>query len=138
MSAPGRVRARSVCIPLLLGAAIALALMAGRGGFAAADRETFWRLACDALFVPGVLLTGAGLLVVVAAGGAFDALHFGLQKLFGLLRREEKRAQLPRTYFDFVTIKRGKKSPAPAALLSVGLFFLLLSGAALILYFRFI
>ena len=133
---PGR-RPRAFALPLAIGAATWLALMAGRGGFEAPDPQTFWHVMCDALFVPGVLLTGVGLLVVVAAGGAFDAIHFGLQKLFGLLRSEEKRAALPRTYFDFVTLKHGKKSPAPTALLLSGLLFLLLAGASLAVYFQY-
>ena len=79
-----------------------------------------WTAVCDALFVPGILLLCAGLLVVVSSGGAFDALSFGTQKLISLVRSEEKRNELPKTYYDYVEARHAKEKADPRALLMVG------------------
>ncbi len=120
----------------MIGICLSFGMLYGRGGFEAENQEVFLSLLCDALFVPGVLLAGTGLLAVVSGAGAFDALHYGLQKLFSLMRREEKRAALPRTYFDYVQEKHGKHAQIPWALLLVGLLFLCGAGIVLILYYR--
>ena len=124
-------------ISFLIGAGLFLLLLIGRGGLEAPDRTAFLYILCDAFFVPGVLLGGAGLLVLVSGEGAFDALHYGIQKLFSVMRREEKRAALPKTYFDFVRLKHagGKRAPTGALLLT-GLAFLLGAAVTLILYYR--
>ena len=55
--------ARRIIRTALIGLGIGLAVMALRGGFSAAGRETFLVALCDALFVTGALLTGAALLI---------------------------------------------------------------------------
>ena len=122
-------------VSLFIGIGFFLLLLIGRGGLEAESQESFLHILCDALFVPGVLLGGTGLLVVVAGEGAFDAIRYGLQKLFSLMRREEKRAALPKTYFDYVQAKRGRRV-SPWGLLLVGLGFLLAASVVLILYYR--
>ena len=137
MSKPGRPAfGRSWLMCFGLGAVLFLVLLYSRGGFEAPDQEAFWHILCDALFVPGVLLTGLGLLIVVAGEGAFAAIHYGLQKLFGLMRSEKKRAALPKTYFDFVQQRYGQKTVVPVALLTAGLCFLAAAGVSLIFYYQ--
>ena len=131
-----RNRRKQWLISLLFGALLAVLLLIGRGGLVAESQEDFLLLLCDALFVPGVLLAGMGLLVVVTGEGAFDAIRYGLQKLFGLLRSEEKRAKLPKTYFDFVHTRHAEPSGPPWAMLAVGSTFLLAAGIVLIFYYR--
>ena len=120
----------------LLGGCATVFLLYARGGMEAENPAEFWRILCDALFAPGVLLGGIGLLSVVAGEGAFDALHYGVQKLFSLVRKEEKRAALPKTYYDFVVLKHGKKNQAPMALLVTGTVFLVAAGIACLLYYH--
>ncbi len=137
MSAPkkqGGGRAFALCA--LIGAALWGLVMITRGGFSALDQTAFYHILCDAFFVPAVVLGGLGLLVVVSNGGAFDALHYGVQKLFSMMRSEAKRAAMPKTYFDFVAQRHSGKARAPRALLTVGAVFLAAAGVALALYFR--
>ena len=47
------------------GIAIFLLLVIGQGGFAEEDPAEKWRIYCDALFVPGALLTAFGLLMAI-------------------------------------------------------------------------
>ena len=61
----------------LVGLGIALAVMALRGGFDAANREAFLVALCDALFVAGALMTGAALLIWASEEGAFNAISYG-------------------------------------------------------------
>ena len=128
------VTAREIGIPLGIGAALFLGMMLGNRGFAPADAEGFWHALCDALTVPGVLLTGAGLLAVVSDLGAFDGLRFGVRKAMDQIRREEKRAETPKTYYDYVTASHRREKKSPRMLLIVGGFFLLGAGAALAVY----
>ena len=127
---------KSWVICTTIGTLLCVLLLIGRGGLEAETPEVFWHLLCDALFVPGVLLTGMGLLVIVAGEGAFDALHYGIQKLFGILRSREKRKMMPQSYFDFVRTKHADQGGPPWALLLTGIVFLLAAGLALILYYQ--
>ena len=53
--------------------------------FAGAEEKEKYRLLCDALTVPGVLLACAGALVWVSSLGALDGLSYGLQLAFRAL-----------------------------------------------------
>ena len=121
-------------ISVAAGAAIALIYLRSQNGFSAPDSQTFWHILCDALFIPGILLTGLGLLVFAANGGTFDMLHYGIQKALRLVLSKEKRDRYPKTFFDYRYAKNGKP-PAPTAFLLVpGLLYLLGATIALILY----
>ena len=128
------VTAREALIPLGIGTAMFLGAVALSGGFSATDRETLWRALCDGLTVPGVLLTGAGLLAVVTDLGAFDGLRFGVRKAFDQIRREEKRRETPRTYYEYVQASRQKEKKSPRMLLIVGGGFLLAAAVSLAVY----
>ena len=123
-------------IPGALGAAMFFWLLLSRGGPEAPDSETFLRILCDALFIPGAVLGCVGLLAVCAGHGAFDAVSFGVKKLFSLLRSEEKRATMPKTYYDYVTARRESVKPAPAGLLTVGGVMAAAAVIVLIFYYR--
>ena len=118
----------------LIAIAIFLSVMALEGGFSTSVNEYFLRFLCDAFFVPGVLLSGAGLLRLVSAHGTFDALSYTTRKAFDQLRREENRNRTAKTYFDYVTEQRGKKRAIPAHLLVTGLVFLAASVITLAVY----
>ena len=55
------VTPRDVLIPLGVGLVLGAVVFTAQGGFSAGDAEAFWRAVCDALAVPGLLLTCAGL-----------------------------------------------------------------------------
>ena len=128
------VTPRDVLIPLGVGLVLGLVTFIVQGGFAAREQEPLWRAVCDALTVPGVLLTCMGLLSFVSEQGAFDGLSFGVCKAFGQILSEKRRNAMPKTYYDYVTAKREKQRSKPRTTLFVGLGFLLLAGAALAVY----
>ena len=119
------------------GIAIFLLLAFTQGGFTAEDPAEKWRIFCDALFVPGALLTSFGLLLFASKGGVFDMLRFGMQKVIGLILPKKRREALPRTFYDYKTEREARKQTPLGHMLAVGIVFLLLAGLALIMYNQF-
>ena len=128
------VTVRGILKAAAAGLVIGIAVFALRGGFAPEDRETFWVAVCDAFAVPGLLLTCTGLLSAVSGQGAFDGLNFSVRKAFGQILSEERRNAMPRTFYDYVEMKREKRGKKPRTVLYTGLGFLALAGAALAVY----
>ena len=128
------VTPRDVLIPLGVGLVLGLVTFAVQGGFKRGNEEALWHAVCDALTVPGILLTGMGLLSFVSEQGAFDGLSFGVRKAFGQILSEKRRNAMPKTYYDYVTAKREKQRTKPRTTLFVGLGFLVLAGIALAVY----
>ena len=89
-----------VLIPLGVGFALGVVTFAVQGGFKRGNEEALWHAVCDALTVPGILLTGMGLLSFVSEQGAFDGLSFGVRKAFGQILSEKRRNAMPKTYYD--------------------------------------
>ncbi len=130
------VTAKSILIPLAAGAAIALAVLLA-GGVPEKGTGEFWKKLCDACTVPGILLTGMGLLGLLSGQGAFDGMAYPLRKAFGQILSEKKRAEMPKTYYDYVAERQGKSRKKHPCTLWVGLFFLALAVLALVMYSRF-
>ena len=107
--------------------------MAWKQGFTAAEQAQRWLALTDACTVPGVLLTGTGLLSVVSGQGAFRGISFTVRKAFGQVLPEERRNRMPKTYLDYVAQQESKARRSPRAVLTVGTLFLL--GAAACLWF---
>ena len=129
------VTLRSVLIPLGIGLLLSLVVLILRDGFAPMDEESRWTMITDALTVPGILLTGTGLLSVVSEQGAFDGIGYTTRKAFGQILSEKRRAEMPKTYYDYVTAKREKRRQKPHTTLFVGIGFLLLAAASLAIYY---
>ena len=91
--------------------------------FAGAEGQEKYRLLCDALTVPGVLLLCAGALVWVSNLGALDGLFYGLRLAFRALI-PGKRLQKEENYHDYVVARQEKRVK--------GYGFLLISGAVTI------
>ena len=127
------VKARQILIPLGVGLAFALGVLL-TDGFPGIGTEEFWKKLCDAFTVPGILLTGAGLLAEVSARGAFDGIGFPVRKAFGQILPQEKREAMPKTYFDYVAARQGKAKNRSGATLRIGLVFLAGAGICLAVY----
>ena len=128
------VTVRGILVPAAVGIVIGLVVLWIRDGLSPCDEATLGTNLTDALTVPGVILTCIGLLSVVSEHGAFDGIGFPLRKAFGQIRSEEKRAAMPKTYYDYVTARREKQRMKPRTTLVVGLCFLALAVAALFVY----
>ena len=131
---PWPLTAREVLLPPGLGAALFIAVFVFRQGLNASDREAFQGALCDGLTVPGVILTGLGLLRWVSDLGAFDGLSFGVRKAFGQVLREERRNRMPKTYYDFVSAREKKPRKSSRMLLITGGLFLAGAGIVLGIY----
>ena len=125
------VTPRDVLIPLGVGLVLGAIVFTAQGGFSAGDAEAFWRAVCDALAIPGLLLTCAGLLSFASGQGAFYGLNFSVRKVFSQILSEEKRNAMPRTFYDYVTLKQEKQRKKPNITLYAGLVLLALAAAAL-------
>ena len=121
----------------IAGIAVFFVLMTTQGGFTAEDPAEKWRIICDALFVPGVLLTALGLLLFASNGGVFDMLRFSVMKALSVMLTRKRRDDLPRTFYDYKKEREAKGQAHMGYMLVVGVVFLLLAGAALLMYNQF-
>ena len=117
-----------------IGLALSLLLFGAQGGFAATDPGERWRLVCDALFVPGALFIGIGLMAFVSQNGVFDMIRFGLMKVFSLMFTRKKRDDQPKTFYDYKVLKSQQEPASFGHILWVGLALIFLAGIALAFY----
>ena len=104
------------------------------GGVPEKGTEEFCEKICDAFTIPGILLTCIGLLYLVSDYGAFDGVSFTVRKAFGQVLSEKRREAMPKTYFDYVTARRDKKTRKSLSTLWAGLVFLVIACIFLVIY----
>ena len=124
--------AYAIC--LILEASITCILLFTRG-ITTAGGQDFFHIMCDAFFVPGVIFTGFGLLVVASNGGAFDMLAYGTMSLIALFYRNPAKRKYP-TFYDYRQSKEDKKTRYWHLLIS-GLIFIFISVIFLIIYMQY-
>ena len=127
------VTARGILISLGIGLMIGVLILV-IGGIPETGTEEFWKKLCDAFTVPGILLTGAGLLSLVSDIGVFNGISYPVRKAFSQIRSEEKRAEIPKTYYDYVSARQENGRRKSLSVLWVGLFFLVIAGVFLAVY----
>ena len=128
---------KRIAIAAGIGIVLFLLLMLTRGGFSAEDPAEQWRIICDALFVPGILLMAVGLILFVSDGGVFDMLKFSLQKALSVFMTRKKREGLPDTFYDYKEMRDARPRAKVGYLLAVGAVFIVLAALALVMYNRF-
>ena len=127
------VTVRGMLISLGIGLIIGVLILV-IGGIPETGTEEFWKKLCDAFTVPGVLLTGAGLLSLVSDLGTFNGISYPVRKALSQIRSEEKRAEMPRTYYEYVSVRQENGRRKSRSVLWAGLFFLALAGVFLAVY----
>lgn len=87
----------------------------------------------NAFLVPGVILAGAGLIVVASNGGAFDMLAFAVIRFFDLFKKDVKGK-----YKDFHDYREAKKDRGlkTTFMLFTGLGYIALAVIFLICYYN--
>ncbi len=125
-------RVLSYLITALIGLAMAVAVFVYRGGFSQPDAQGMYFAMSDAFFVPGIFLTGIGLLVLVSNEGFFDILAYGMHSLMTLFT-PFTRKNGHEHYYDFKVARAAKRKKPGNAVLVVGIIFLLLAGFCLVL-----
>lgn len=90
------------------------------------------RIFSNAALVPGVLLTGLGLIVRISDENFFDGIKYAASSMLSHLRNEPKRHA---TYYDY--IHRKKKKGGASALLLPGLLFLFAAILLTLLFYQY-
>ena len=123
-------RAMPYWICIAIGALIFAASM--RSIWTLSEREEILSGLCDALFVPGALLTCVGLLTFTAREGVLDIITYGFRNLLVLFAPGKHKHQ---HYYDYKMAKEANRGKGTHAPLLVGLAFILLAGVCLIFYY---
>lgn len=115
-------------ITILVGLAMAVAVLMSRGGFSQPDTESVYIVLSDAFFVPGIVLCGFGILAWVSHDGFFDAISYSASKVtslfFSVFRKDERHQQ----YYDYKMEKQERRKKPGNAVIVTGVVFLLLAG----------
>lgn len=121
-----------------VGLVIALVVMLAKDLFGQSSTEQVMRILCDAFFVPGVCLTGAGLIVLASNGGAFYMLSYGVRFLFFMFKDVFTGGKAERKYKDYYEYRKAKSEQkrSVAFMLIVGVGFLAVSVIFLICYYN--
>ena len=115
------------------GLLIACMVLAGKQFFSEMELTARISILSDAFFLPGVLLGGFGLLVIVGNGGVFDALAYTVKRAGSYLRHNEGAGKVAKSFYEYQQAKRGEKAEYGFLLISGG-FYLLLSVIFTILF----
>lgn len=116
-----------------IGLGFALLIMLGKGVFNQEDTKQVYKILSDAFFVPGVCITGFGLLIFASNGGTFDMLSFGMKKFFSLFKRDLK-GTMKETFYDYRAAKEGTEKSF-GYMVIVGLVFITLSVIFVVFYY---
>lgn len=125
-------RVLSYLITVLIGLAMAVAVFAYRGGFSQPDAQSMYSALSDACFVPGIFMTGIGLMVLVANEGFFDILSYGMHSLVTLFTPFKRKEEHQR-YYEYKVARAERRTKPQNIVLRVGIVFLLLAGLCLVL-----
>lgn len=126
-------RALTYLITAVVGLAMAVAVLQSRGGFSQPDTMTMYFVMSDACFVPGIILTGFGILLWAAHDGFFDGLTYSVSKLTTLLLMPFRKKERYQQYYDYKVEKAARRQKPGWAVLIVGVVFLALAGFFLVL-----
>ena len=116
-------------IVLLIGFLMAYCVASSKNVFAQSEPVMIFHILSDSFIVPGVLLSGFGLLIFVSNEGAFDILTYGVRSFLGFFKKNPKREY--ETFYDY-KVSRASKKLRFGTVLVCGLFFLLI---AVIMYY---
>ena len=116
-------------LAIVVGLLLALTVCFAKGVFRETDPALIVRYLSDAFLVPGVLLTGIGLLSFLKKEGTYDGLTYSFHSMRASFARrydDEARKDMARTYYDYKQNVKGKRKVA-WHLIIVGSGFLLIA-----------
>lgn len=120
-------------ITFIVGLFMIFGILLAKDIFQVKGKEEIYHILTDAIFVPGVLITGYGILVMANNEGAFDMLTYGVIKLFDLFKRDLTKVK-HRTFYDYRQAKRDSKNDF-GYLIIVGVSFIVVSLIFYYLYY---
>lgn len=121
-------------ITAVVSLSISLGVLLARGYFSMTDYNGKMAALSDAFFVPGILLSGFGILVVIADEGFFDIFRYGLLKLVSSMRIKNRDEDMPKDFYEYRTARHGEKKGFMWHILITGIADLLLAVLFLFLY----
>ena len=118
-------------ITLLVGFIGVFCILWAKEIFAQTEAVKIFHILCDAFFVVGVVITGAGLLVFSSNEGSFDMIVYGVSSFFDLFRKVSKK-KYP-TFYDYKVSREDKKIKF-GFMLICGIFFLVIAFIMFFIY----
>lgn len=119
----------------LIGTAIFLAVLFGRGILSAQGAQESVRTWSDAFAVPGVLLFLSGAFVWIVRQGTFSGMGYAIRQIWVSLHSRSYREEHMESYSEYRERKLGGEKSPFLFLLVVGALFLLPAVALSIVYF---
>ena len=95
-------------ITFAIGCIGAFIIMALKNIFQSETVKDTFHILTDAFFVPGVLITCFGILVVATNGGTFDMLAYGVMQFFNLFKKNPANRKY-KTFYDYKKAQEDKK-----------------------------
>lgn len=90
------------------------------------EKDTL-RVYGDSFFVSGLLVTLFWFLLLVSQAGAFDIIVYSVKKMINyFFKKHPEDSDLPKTYYDYVALKREKKKNVFPSVLFVSSIFLII------------
>jgi hypothetical protein len=123
-------RKKGLLITILIGVAAAVLVIAYESSLLEWNRTNVLRMVSDGLFVPGIFLSCAGLMTMIATAGAFDGFSYLMQSLVWNFSPRTHKFKDRKSYLDYKKEKQKKRSEeerSPRYILITGVCFLLLS-----------
>jgi hypothetical protein len=121
---------KGVLITLLIGVGMAVLIIVYESSLLEWNRTNVLRMVSDGLFVPGIFISCAGLLTMIATAGAFDGFSYLMQSLVWNFSPRTHKFKDRKSYLDYKKDKQKKRTEdgrPPRYILVTGVFFLLLS-----------
>lgn len=112
-------------ITAAIGLGIGLWVLISQDFFSLTTPLLKYGLLADAFYVPGIILTGVGLLVFVTNEGVFDGLNYAVRSFIGMFRKNIVKYN---SLYDYRESK-GREKYSFGYIVLCGLFFLILSFA---------
>lgn len=119
----------------IIGLVIALVVCFARGILGQTETSQVLKILCDAFTIPGIVLTGVGLLSLATADGTFDGLAYSFKSMKNVRTNYRHDASTPKTYYDYKESVK-KKRKTNWHFIFVGLAYLAVSLVILQIYNR--
>lgn len=89
--------------------------------------KDIFRVYGDSFFVSGILVTLFRFLLFVSQAGAFDIIVYSVRKMVNyFFKKNPEDSDLPKTYYDYVALKREKKKNIFPSVLFISMIFLII------------
>jgi hypothetical protein len=121
---------KGLVVTLLIGVVAAVLVIVYESSLLEWNRTNVLRMVSDGLFVPGMFISCAGLLTLVATEGGFDGISYLMQSLVWNFSPRSHRFKDRKSYLDYKKEKQKKRTEdgrPPRYILITGVCFLLLS-----------